>query len=122
MRLPLYTTLTWLWALFILVLTLMPGSAFPEFSFARLFSLDKLVHLIFFFVLCFLMIGSMRQHPNETLRKKRILISILVTFVYGLSLETLQYFIPGRNFDPLDVIANTAGSLAGGWMGYMLKK
>ena|SRR5690554_1312974 len=117
-----YFILAWLWGILILILTLMPGSAIPVFSFSNLFQIDKLAHLVFFFVLSYLMIKSFAQKEQRSFFKiNYILFSILISFLYGLTLEILQHFIPGRGLDPLDVLANTTGAILGGLI-YLIQK
>ncbi len=43
-------------------------------------------------------------------RPRRVAVAVLV---YSTLLEGLQYFVPGRQVDPLDLAANVAGILAG---------
>lgn len=108
--------LTALWALTIMVLTLIPGSALPEFSFASLLSIDKLVHFTLFFILTYLFAESFNlQNTYPYFRTNLIILCILISFLYGFILEGGQYFIPDRSFDPLDLLANTTGAVAGGW-------
>jgi VanZ family protein len=102
---------TWTWVLIILVLYLMSGKAIPQFSFSSLFQLDKLVHFTLFFVLSWLLVKSFTiQTSYPSLKVNTISKAFFLSFIYGFTLEFLQYFVPDRNFDVLDIVANTAGT------------
>ena len=78
-----------------LTLTPSPGAVVTSVN-------DKLAHLVEFLVLAFLAHGSW---PDYAFDWK--FISPLAAF--GLTLELLQYFIPGRYFSVLDFIADLGG-------------
>lgn len=109
-----------LWALVILILTLTPGKHVPQIG---IFSYDKLGHTAIFGVLSFLIPFGLRHLKNVKFSTKRILwISLVFTVIYGLVLEIMQYFIPGRAMDYVDAIANTVGALSGILLYYMVNK
>jgi VanZ family protein len=95
-------------ALFVGVLMLLPGGAVPpvpSFDWA-----DKAVHLVLFLVLSVLVIRSF----TATARFARPdMTGATVTFVYALFLELSQGVIPGRSWDPFDVLAGGVGVLVG---------
>lgn len=64
---------------------------------------DKLVHMVVFGALSFLWIHA--------LRRQRLIRAFGVTVVYGLIDEWHQFYVPGRDCDPLDVVANALGAL-----------
>lgn len=101
-----------LWALLILVLCLLPGTALPAWHWADLFSADKLVHAVLFAVLAVLSIRAL-DAPDQ----KAVLVSMLVCVAYGGGLELMQ-MLPdlGRRGDWSDFAANTIG-VAVGWSG-----
>jgi len=73
----------------------------PSFSFA-----DKLAHLLAYGLLASLIYFTLEKsrvnfHP--------IFIPFLVAFLYGVSDEIHQYFVPGRNADVFDALANALG-------------
>ncbi len=104
-----------LWASMILLLTGLPGSYFPQIvSFWDWLSPDKVVHLLLFGILSFLMLWSNRQQYFES--KKRSLISFVLisgTFYGGLT-EILQAFVfVGRHGNIFDFFANMTGTFSG---------
>ena len=69
---------------------------------------DKIVHFGIFFILSALI----------CLEKKFLTFSdktkiVLITTLYGIIIELIQYFIPWRGFDYYDMFADFAGALAG---------
>ncbi|MDH5602531.1 MAG: VanZ family protein, partial [Cyclobacteriaceae bacterium] len=74
---------------------------------------DKLVHLGLFFVHGFFVYGTFFfSAPRQT--KKNIFPYVLsACFLFGLILELLQTFVPGRSTDLWDIIFNTGGATLG---------
>ena len=68
---------------------------------------DKLAHVLEFGLLASLIYFALKKsgvssHP--------IFIPFLIAFLYGVSDEIHQYFVPGRQADVLDAVANAVGS------------
>ncbi len=106
---------TFLWALVILSLILMPGSQMP--GFINLFSFDKFAHLGVFAVLCFLMIvGFTKQSTYPKLKSHAIKYSLLICICYASVLELGQSLIPDRSSNFYDMAFNLSGVL----LGYLL--
>ena len=103
------------WALFILVLTTLPGEDLPDLSFWSLLTFDKAAHGFVFAVLVFqLIIGFIKQYQFRQLRYKAVSIAFLIGIFYGAVTELLQEFIfTGREADIMDFVANFIGSLIG---------
>lgn len=108
-----------LWAIFILVVCLMPGSSVPKYDlFSRLHA-DKLVHVFIFGVLLVLLMkGLLRQDNSNFLRQRALFTAFAVAVIYGAITELLQEFIAsGREGDLGDLAANTIGAILGAvWM------
>ena len=100
-----YTFLTISWAILILVLTLTPAKHVPK---NELFSYDKLGHTAIFCVQTLLLMLTFTR-SGVTIRKS-VLISVVSCAIYGLLIEGIQNFIPGRSMDWIDAVANVAGS------------
>ena len=73
--------------------------------------LDKLIHAILYGGLAVLVSNGIRRSGKETDPKWQFWAPILFATLYGLSDETHQYFVPNRSFDPLDLLADSAGAL-----------
>ena len=110
-----YNLFTILWAVMILLTTLLPSSSMPSLSIWELFSFDSFAHAFLFGVLTFLMIvGLTKQYTFLKLRHFAIRTSLFISFTFGILVELMQhFFIYGRHGDIMDVIANTIGCLIG---------
>lgn len=103
-----YQRLTILWALFVLIMCLMPMGNIGESS---LFfpGFDKLVHCGFFFVfVVFAENGLIRQNKNFVYT--RVLITAVIAIIFGGAIELLQqYVFIWRDGDWADLFADTVG-------------
>jgi hypothetical protein len=106
-----------LWALFILGLCVLPGTAIPELTFLEWLKPDKLIHLFLFGVLAFLLIkGFTGQLTSPFLRLHAKVISIFLSAFYGVVVEIIQeYCVSGRHGDVYDSIADAIGAFLGLW-------
>ncbi|HJT14032.1 MAG TPA: VanZ family protein [Dongiaceae bacterium] len=77
------------------VLSLAPGAALPPTSIG-----DKVEHVIAYAVLGLLGAAS---------SKRSVMRTILGLAAFGIAIEMLQAFSPGRSSDPLDAVADVAG-------------
>jgi VanZ family protein len=102
--------------LFIILLTAIPGSAFPRLpDFMDLIQPDKGIHLFVFGVYVFLQVrGFTLQESYPAIRKNAVLYSLSIGLFLGAGTELLQEFvIPNRLGSIYDFAANVAGCLAG---------
>jgi len=89
-------------------------SSFPSIeSVPELPYSDKLLHFFAYAVL-----GALFLRAYKTLRirnnlKLLIILSMLSSSLYGISDEIHQHFIPYRNFEYFDILADVLGSLFG---------
>jgi len=87
-------------ALLILIISGIPSNQIPEIpTFLNWLSPDKIVHVIIFGVLSYLILfGNRQQYLKCKNRSYYIIIAVLLSAVYGLITELLQYFVfIGRN-------------------------
>ncbi len=85
----------------------------PRLSIISLFpQQDKVLHLIAYSVLGFLAMGSCKANGCRHQAFHYWLVVTLVG-VYGVLDEVHQYFVPGRQSDVLDVLADASGGLLG---------
>lgn len=110
------------WAAVILILTGLPGDAFPEIiDFWDWLGPDKLVHVFMFGTLSFLIFYSLRkQYRKSKQRYMYVLVILGVTLAYGLLTEVLQANVfVGRDGNIFDFIANSIGALTG-WLAFVI--
>ena len=100
------------YTLLVMGLLCLPGTAIPdlgEFSFEYF---DKVVHFALFGMLAFLWsFYFFKRQPG--LSKAAIIIwVILCAILLGICMEFVQfYFVPFRDFDPWDIVANSLGAI-----------
>lgn len=75
--------------------------------------LDKLLHFSAYAVLGALFLRAFKTTWLKNNIKLVIILSILASSFYGISDELHQYFIPCRNADIMDVLADILGSICG---------
>jgi len=70
---------------------------------------DKVLHFIEYGIFSFLLFLAFFTSGKEFFKKNAFLLSSLVGIAYGLSDEIHQKFVPGRNCDPFDFLADCLG-------------
>ncbi len=76
--------------------------------------LDKLIHIIIYLLLSFLWISYFYKANNYNKVFLPIILVIILCFFYGIIIEMIQeLFIPLREADIFDVLANTIGTILG---------
>lgn len=114
------------WTLLIIVLLCLPGQDIP--SQGPLFSLpnlDKLVHAGLFGALNLFWFLYLLPRLSGRQKKQRVLILIaFLSILMGIVMEWVQLeFIPSRDFDVMDMLADAAGVLVtGGYLFDRLKR
>jgi VanZ family protein len=83
--------------------------------------LDKFLHFGAYGLLGILFFRAFETLPLKNFKNLLILISIGSATLYGISDEIHQYFVPSRQADIMDVIANTIGSICGVYFYYRWK-
>lgn len=104
--------LAWIaWALFILVVCVLPA---PELPSPPLLSADKLFHSFVYAFLAFLAsFGFHRQSLYPFLHKYSWKIAGIASALYGVLIEFIQAALPYRSMDVMDMAANAAGCAIG---------
>ncbi|MGZ5246180.1 MAG: VanZ family protein [Flavitalea sp.] len=103
-----------LWTLLIIILLSIPGSAIPKVNIG-LKHVDKLVHFILFGIFPVLWSYYFLQKKENANWKKLIIVCCIISILLGISLEYVQhYFVPNRDFDIVDIVADTLGAIVFG--------
>jgi len=117
----LYFLPSFLWAGLIFALSTNNPAHLPKFS---LLSWDKLGHLTFYAVLCFLLCWAVDK-TNWGKNKHFIWIVMgCIASAYGAALEFVQASLPYRSFDYADMLANCIGAILAiiAWIGLKRRK
>jgi VanZ family protein len=80
----------------------------PEFDFS-----DKLLHAAVYAVLGMLLYRAFNAMHKRPSTASLVVLSILITALYGASDEVHQYFVPSRNAEFLDFAADAVGGMIG---------
>ncbi len=71
--------------------------------------LDKIMHAVAYFIL-----GALAAAVFQTMGRSGVRIRAFVfTLGFGITIECIQYFLPFRSFDWIDMACNVAGSALG---------
>ena len=111
------------WGVFILILSGIPGNAFPTIpSFLDWLRPDKIIHLFIYCVFgCLLQFGFDRQFSEKKKRFFIILLTLVIGILFGAITEIMQFFIfVGRNGSIFDFCANVLGCLLGILIYYLI--
>ena len=77
------------------------------------FGFDKVLHLIEYGILGFLLARSSANYKSRISSGSLIMWVVALTALYGLSDEVHQLFVPGRNASVWDVLADSLGAVLG---------
>ena len=108
MRLP-YLVATALYCVFLF--TLSSDSDPPKLEFPwQIMGLDKVFHAILYSVLGAIVSVGMRRSGKPVSPWAQCFVPILFAVLYGVTDEVHQIFVPNRNFDVGDLLADLAGA------------
>lgn len=101
-----------LWTIIVATLCCLPGSMLPSESHFSIPEFDKLVHICFFGGFVFLWNLHISKRIADFGRLLRLFFLFYVLGnVFGISIEYIQkYWIPGRDYDLADIIADMIGA------------
>jgi VanZ family protein len=74
------------------------------------FEYDKLLHLVEYYILGYLLMRVFTTSPGSSWADKAVSATILVGTLYGASDEIHQAFVPGRDCNLLDFLFDAAGA------------
>jgi VanZ family protein len=72
--------------------------------------LDKIMHATVYGLLGWLLLMAMKRDQDRLL-PRHLAGAVALASLYGMTDELHQYFVPGRDADPLDWCADTVGAL-----------
>lgn len=99
------------WTSFIFFLCLVKSSQIPVIN---IVNFDKLVHASFHFVFTILWFLYFKQQFKKSHNNESLVFVFVLSVGYGIAIEIAQLlFTATRSADPLDVVANIVGAIAG---------
>jgi len=72
--------------------------------------IDKVYHVILYFILALLLYRAFANSFNPSNRRYMICITFILTILYGCTDEIHQYFVPLRNADIWDIFFDAIGA------------
>ncbi len=96
--------LIFVYSLFIVIISVIPVNAPEDLTPANA---DKVVHFLIYVIFVILYAFAFRG------RRRIYMESFIYALCLGVSIEIIQYFIPYRSFEMLDIAADCAGALTG---------
>jgi hypothetical protein len=101
-----------LWTLIVGILCCLPGAMLPNETHFAIPNFDKLVHATFFGGFVFLWnLYEAKRIPDLQRLLKLFFLFYLLGCIYGIGTELAQRFwIPGRDYDEADIIADLMGA------------
>ncbi|MCC5928528.1 MAG: VanZ family protein [Cyclobacteriaceae bacterium] len=116
-----HNVLTFIWLLFILLATLLPGSELPEAG--GVASIDKTIHTGIFAVLTFVMIiGFSKQNAFMSLKRHSTRYALIIAIFLGIAIEILQFLSKDRSFEWADIAFDALGAFIGFFVFFIIYK
>ncbi|MEW5802989.1 MAG: VanZ family protein [bacterium] len=97
-----------------LIFFLSSRSTFP-LSPPRIPYSDKICHCLEYAILGYLLMRAFIHEDNPRLFKNALLLAIGVAVLFGISDELHQLFVPLRQADVFDLVADSFGAAMGSW-------
>lgn len=100
-----------LWAGLVFFISSLSGRAIPAVFFGQ----DILFHLIEYMLLAILLYRALMnsEFTRRGHRKKQLFLVVLFCFLYAISDEVHQRFVPGRFFSVIDLVVDNLGVVLG---------
>lgn len=102
---------TIIWAVFILVICILPSDDIERVRFINIPYMDKFVHLGLYFILTLFLISDFAVFSNVQPKRNILIIAVFsIALSYGILIELIQlWFTSSRSADVWDAIADGLG-------------
>ncbi len=107
-------------ALYMALIWTLSSFALSDVSLAEVPFRDKGVHFVEYGVLGFLVAHAARRTWPRHHWLRTSTLAIFLTVLWGFLDEIHQAFVPGRDSEALDLVADSAGAIAGAWARYAI--
>ncbi len=98
-----------MWMSVILLFSVLP---FPDGLALVVSPFDKLIHFAEYAILALLIMGALYRSETATF-EKNALFTLILAGGYGIVMELLQHFVPGRAMELYDMVADIVGVATG---------
>jgi VanZ family protein len=88
----------------------------------RMRGIDKICHCIEYAILGYLLTRALIHEDISWLSKNALLLAIGIALVYGMSDEIHQLFVPLRQADVFDLMADGIGASIGAWIAFWMQR
>lgn len=103
-----------LWAVFILILSGLPGDSLPSNKFDWFPHFDKAVHAGLYFPLAFFLMAEFSYRSEKLIVHGAWILTLSIVGVYGGLIELAQdYLFVNRSADWIDLVADLVGGVLG---------
>lgn len=100
--------------IFIYCLLIFIQSSYPSIeSVPELPNIDKVFHFVAYALLGALFLRAFKTSQIKNNVKLMLILSVILSSLYGISDEIHQYFVPYRDADLMDVLADMLGGIMG---------
>lgn len=105
---------TYLWGAFILIICGIPGDELDSFNIVIIPYLDKMVHLVLYFIFAIFLFSSFsKYYSNHYYKARTFIYGSTIALGYGVLIELMQlYVFTHRSFEILDIVGNIVGIIA----------
>ncbi|MBD3426376.1 MAG: hypothetical protein GF409_03980 [Candidatus Omnitrophica bacterium] len=107
---------TLMWGTVILVFSVLPYRSLPAITVGYF---DKIAHFFEYTVLSVLIARGLYR-SGRSFSTKNILLTLILGGVYGILMELVQRYVPGRDANPGDLAANIGGIVFGILLGKLV--
>ncbi|MFT3682011.1 MAG: VanZ family protein [Ferruginibacter sp.] len=100
------------WFIIVMIVVFLPGDDVPDTGWLNISNFDKLIHAGLFGGIVFLFCFPFKKAPGGKREKRDLFVRITIaTVIWGFTTELIQkYFIPGRQYDLADWLADSIGA------------
>lgn len=82
---------------------------------------DKVCHCIEYVILGYLLTRALIHENGSWLSRNALLVAIAIAIIFGLSDEIHQFFVPLRQCDIFDLLADSVGASIGAWGAFLMQ-
>jgi VanZ family protein len=104
------------WACVIFVFSLLPYRTYVQFTVGHF---DKMAHFFEYTILAALLLRSLRLTKHLSFNRT-FLFALILCGGYGILMELMQRFVPGRDSSVSDIIINFMGTIFGIFVGRIM--